>query len=333
MHPAALTVREVAERAGVSVATVSKVLNDRYGVSPATQAKVRAVIEDHDGTLGPSLRNYRAKTLAILVPDLEPFCTELLRGAADAIRGSGYELLVHSSGGLAGSRAGWERRYLSRPSGGPVDGAVLVTPSLAEVRFGLPLVAVDPHTGPSAVPTVDADNVTGARCAVEHLIALGHRRIGMITGRSGLRSAQQREQGYRDALARAGIRIDPSLLAEGGYATVPAAEAARRLLHRARRPTAVFAANDLSALAVLDVADELGLAVPGELSVVGFDDIPEAAQAIPALTTVEQPIREMGRVAAQVLLNLIREHAVMPQHTLATRLVVRGSTGAPARTR
>ena len=173
MQPSSrVTIRDVAAHAGVSVATVSKVINERYGVSAATLAKVRAVIEElgYEASLvAQSLRNHRTNVIGILVADLEPFSTELLKGAADAIRGSGFELVVYSAGGRTGDPKGWEKRYLSRLSGTLVDGAVLVTPAVSlEAVPGTPVVAVDPHTGPSHLPTIDSDNLRGAQLATEH---------------------------------------------------------------------------------------------------------------------------------------------------------------------
>src|SRR4051794_32763452 len=177
MQPSSrVTIRDVAARAGVSVATVSKVINQRYGVAADTTARVQAVISElgYEASLvAQSLRNHRTNVIGILVADLEPFSAELLKGAADAIRGSGFELVVYSAGGRPGDMVGWERRYLSRLSGTLVDGAVLVTPTVVDVRYGAPVVAVDPHTGSSGFPTVDADNLRGARLATEHLLGLG----------------------------------------------------------------------------------------------------------------------------------------------------------------
>jgi LacI family transcriptional regulator len=166
---------------------------------------------------------------------------------------------------------------------------------------------------------------------VAHLIGLGHTRIGMITGRSDLASAQQREQGYREALLSAGLPVDEALVRSGGFEPGIAREAARELLSLPRPPTAVFAANDLSALATLEVARELGIAVPGRLSVVGFDNIPESALADPPLTTVQQPIRRMGEEATVMLLALISGQAPdVPHRTLDTSVVERASTAPPA---
>ncbi|GAB2733636.1 LacI family DNA-binding transcriptional regulator [Amycolatopsis magusensis] len=326
-----MTIRDVAERAGVSVATVSKVLNQRYGVAATTSARVRSVIEElgYEASLvAQSLRNHRTNVIGILVADLEPFSTELLKGAADAIRGSGFELVVYSAGGRTDDQAGWERRYLSRLSGTLVDGALLVTPAASlEPREGTPVVAVDPHTGSAELPTIDSDNLSGAQLAVEHLLGLGHRRIALLKGRPDLQSAHLRETGYRRALAAAGVSVDENLVQVGAYDPEVSAASARLLLDSPDRPTAVFAANDLSAIATVEVANELGLRVPEDLSVVGFDNIPESVLCVPPLTTVEQPIREMGRRAIQLLIPLINGEQPEPTHvTLDTRLVVRQST-------
>jgi LacI family transcriptional regulator len=188
---------------------------------------------------------------------------------------------------------------------------------------------VDPHTGTSTLPTVDADNLNGAALATAHLIGLGHRRIAMITGRPDLQSARLREQGFRSAMASAGLAVDETLVVAGDYHQERAVAAARELLHRPDRPTAVFGSNDVSAAAAISVASELGLRVPERLSVVGFDNIPEFALGEPPLTTVEQPIRQMGREAVAMLIRLIGGQIPERTHvTLPTRLVVRGSTGS-----
>ncbi|HEX5117022.1 MAG TPA: LacI family DNA-binding transcriptional regulator [Pseudonocardiaceae bacterium] len=332
MQPSSrVTIRDVAARAGVSVATVSKVINQRYGVAADTSARVQAVIDElgYEASLvAQSLRNHRTNVIGILVADLEPFSTELLKGAADAIRGSGFELVVYSAGGRVGDHVGWERRYLSRLSGTLVDGAILVTPTVVDVRYDAPIVAVDPHTGPTDLPTIDSDNLRGAQFATEHLLSLGHTRIGMLTGRADLQSARLREEGFRHALASAGVPVDESLVEPGAYDAGVSADSAIRLLSRPDRPTAIFAANDITAIATVETAHTLGLRVPDDLSVVGFDNVPESALTSPPLTTVHQPIREMGQSAIDMLIRLIRGDDSEPVHlTLTTSLVVRQSTG------
>jgi LacI family transcriptional regulator len=325
-----MTIRDVAEQAGVSVATVSKVLNNRYGVAAATQERVQQVIETlgyETSLVARSLRNQRTNVIGILVADLEPFSTELLKGASRAIRGTGYELVVYSAGGVSNDHVGWERRYLSRLAGTLIDGAVLVTPTVVDAPSGVPVVCVDPHTGTPGPPTVDSDNLTGARLAVEHLLELGHRRIGLLAGRPDLESARLREEGYRQALAAANIAVDPDLIRVGGYEQELSEGAARELLSRPDRPTAIFAANDRMALETLEVARGLGLRVPEDLSLVGFDNIPETVMADPPLTTINQPIQQMGQRSIELLLRLMAGEEPTSMHvTLPTDLVVRLST-------
>jgi LacI family transcriptional regulator len=272
-----------------------------------------------------SLRSRSTNVIGVLVVDIEPFSAELLKGVARAIHDTGYELVVFSGCGRAKDQVGWERRYLQRVSGTLCDGAILVTPSSVDVTYGAPVVAVDHNVASSSLPTVDSDNLSGAVLATEYLLELGHRRIGFLAGRPDLESARLRERGYRTALKKAGIKIDTSLIRIGGYQVDTAEEAARQMLTPDDRPTAIFAANDVSALATISVAGSLGLGVPDDLSVIGFDNVPESALSEPPLTTIEQPIQQMGFDATEILIRLIGEQPV-PEHTmLPTRLVVRGS--------
>jgi LacI family transcriptional regulator len=327
-----VTIGDVAAQAGVSIATVSKVINGRYGVAAATLARVQAVIDElgyESSLVAQSLRSHRTNVIGILVADIEPFSAELLKGAAQAIRGTGYELVVYCGSRPGGEQPGWERRYLSRVSGTLTDGTILVTPTVVDVEHSAPVVAVDPHTGSSSLPTVASDNLKGAIIATEYLIGLGHRRIGFLAGRPDLESARLREQGFRQALAAAGIPLDPELLRVGGYRLESAEEPARQLLQLADRPTAIFAANDLSAIRTMEVAGSLGLAIPDDLSVIGFDNVPESALTEPGLTTIEQPIQVMGYEAVRMLIGLIDQTATGPsQLTLPTSLVVRQSCRA-----
>ncbi len=319
---------DVAAKAGVSVATVSKVVNGRYGVAKDTVELVQSVIADlgyESNLIAASLRSQSSNVLGILVPDFEPFSAELLKGAALGAQGSGYELLSHSGG----EQHGWERRSLSRLGGTLIAGAVLVTPTVLDARTIVPAVAVDPHFGPSSMPTIDADSYSGAKQATEHLISLGHRRIAFLGGRSELDSAHLREAGYRDSMIAAGIPVDPSLVRESRYVPDRAAEITRDLLELPDRPTAIFAANDVTAIRAMEVAHEYGLSVPEDVSVVGFDDIPEATLAVPQLTTVRQPMQAMGRAAMEMLLEIIRGVERETHIRMSTELVVRDSTAPP----
>ncbi len=330
-----VTIADVAARAGVSIATVSRVVNERYGVAPATVDRVREVITAlgyESSLVARSLRSRRTNVIAILVSGIEPFSAELLKGAAQAVEDTGFELVVYSGG--TRRQPGWERRHLARLSGTLADGTILVAPTVLTGPSEHPIVAVDPHVGGSTQPVVEAQNFEGAVAATRHLLDLGHRRIAFLGGRSDLESARRREAGYRAAHAEAGVPVDEDLVAEGGFTELSAVTPAHYLLTRPERPTAVFSANDLMGLEVLRSARELGLEVPGDLSIVGFDNIPEGALSEPPLTTVDQHVQELGRTAVQVLVDLIehpgRRSELEPIHiTLPTELIVRRSTAPP----
>ena len=334
-YDARVTIGDVAARAGVSIATVSRVVNGRYGVAEATVARVRDVIADlgyESSLVARSLRSQRTNVIAVLVSGIEPFSAELLKGAAHAVEDTGFELIVYSGG--TKRQPGWERRHLARLSGTLADGTILVAPTVLTGRSQHPIVAVDPHVGGSTQPVIEAQNFEGALAATRHLLGLGHRRIGFIGGRSDLESARRREAGYRAAHAEAGVPVDEELVAEGGFTELSAVDPSHYLLTLPDRPTAVFSANDLMALQFMRAARELGVSIPDDLSVVGFDNIPEGALGEPPLTTVDQHVQELGRKAVQVLVELIEHpggHGESdPIHiTLPTELVVRRSTAPP----
>jgi LacI family transcriptional regulator len=327
VEPMRVKMADVARTAGVSVATVSKVVNGRYGVARATVDRVQLVIKElgYEASLGAqSLRSHRTNVLGILVAEFEPFSTELLKGASRAVTDTGYELLAYS-GGARGSDVGWEQRSLSRLSGTLIDGAVIVTPTVVETKHGFHVVAVDPHTGPSGLPTVDSDNFSGAVLAATYLLGLGHRRIGFLGGRPDLESSRLREAGFRRALADAGVPVDESLVRVGGYRSDTAEGPAHDLLDHPDRPSAVFAANDLTAITTIEVARQLGLRVPDDLSVIGFDNVPESALASPPLTTINQPLQQMGAEALRLLVDLIDGVERETHLRLPTELVERAS--------
>jgi len=330
MNPAArVKLSDVAERAGVSVATVSKVVNARYGVSKDTIQLVQGVIDElgYVGNLSAaSLRSASTNVLGILVADFEPYSTEIIKGAATVTRGTNWELLSHAGG----ETHGWERRSIARLGGTLIDGAVVVTPTTSNVNFIVPVVAIDPHYGPNQVPTVDADSYGGARAAVEHLIGLGHSRIAFIGGRTELDSSRLRENGYRDAMAAAGLEVPEAYVRESHYDPDVAEAIALDMLSLPQRPTAIFSANDVTAIRVLGAAKVIGLSVPAELSVVGFDDVPQAALVTPALTTVRQPLGAMGEAAMEMLLEILAGTERDTHLRMPTELIVRESTAPPA---
>jgi LacI family transcriptional regulator len=326
------TIHDVAAAAGVSVGTVSKAVNGRYGVASTTVERVLAAVAAlgyESSLVASSMRARRTGVIGVLVADFEPFSAEVLKGVGAALRDSRLDLLAYS-GSRSPSNEGWERRSLSRLSGTLVDGVIMVTPSVVAVTADVPIVAIDPHTGPADLPTVESDSFAGARQAVDYLLSLGHRRIGFVAGRPDLRSSMLREGGYRRSLEDARVPFDRALIGVGRYDEDSAREAAHALLALPDPPTAIFAANDISALTVLRVAEQRGLAVPGDLSIIGFDDIPDASQSAPALTTVRQPMQRLGEAAVHMLLQFMGGEAPGQTHLrLPTALVPRATTAPP----
>lgn len=327
------TIHDIARAAGVSVATVSKTINGRYGVARSTADKVMRVVEEmgYESSLAASrMRGARTGVIGVLVAEFEPFSAEILKGVGGAAQRAGLDVLAYSAA-FGPEPRGWENRSLRRLSGSLIDGAIMVTPTVVATGTEVPIVTVDPHAGPGDLPSTEADSLTGATMAVRYLIELGHRRIGFIAGRPDLRSSRARDTGYRKALAEAGIPFDPRLVRVGFYDQDQARLAAISLLQSDPRPTAVFAANDQSAIGIIQIARELGVDVPGQLSVVGFDDIPDAARMDPPLTTVRQPMRQLGALATDMLVALMDGQALTQRHVqLPTSLVTRATTAPPA---
>ncbi|QPZ37556.1 LacI family DNA-binding transcriptional regulator [Paramicrobacterium chengjingii] len=326
------TIHDVAAAAGVSVATVSKAVNGRYGIAPATIKRVMEAVDKlgyESSLVASSMRSRRTGVVGVLVADFEPFSAEILKGVGAALHDSELDLLAYS-GSRQRESEGWERRSLSRLSGTLIDGAIMVTPTVLSATSDIPIVAVDPHTGRADLPTVESDSFGGALQATRHLIELGHRRIGFVAGRPDLRSSILREAGYRQALREAGISFTPELVRVGRYEPDESRERTSSLLSSPNPPTAIFAANDISAIAVLERAASMGLRVPRDLSVVGFDDIPEASQISTPLTTVRQSMQRLGAEAVKLLLSLMNGESTDATHVrLATSLIQRATTAPP----
>ncbi len=328
-----LTIRDVAQACGVSISTVSRVLNEKDDVSAETYDKVRRVIAELGYTsslAATGMRSRRTNVIGILIVDLgDPFSLELFKGIGRAIHGTEYDLIVYSSGRIAANtQQGWERRHLSRLDGSITDGVLVVTPTTNDLDSISPLVAVDPHEC-NVFPAVISANREGAIAVMEYLIGLGHRRIGFVAGRAGLLSSKNRQQGYTEALERAGLQIEPELVQSGDYTRETGFRCAQHLFGLENPPTAIFAANDQSALGVIDAAHQAGLRVPDDLSVVGFDNIPQAVSSMPGLTTVDQSVSEMGYVAANMLIRLMQGETLNEQfRQIPIRLIVRDSCRA-----
>ncbi|GGS27514.1 MULTISPECIES: LacI family DNA-binding transcriptional regulator [Actinokineospora] len=329
----AVTISDIAAAAGVSAPTVSRVLNGRGDVAAATRERIEALLRDH-GYRRRGGQQAAIGLLDLVFNDLDsPWAVELIRGVEDAAHAAGSGTVVSAIHRRASSTRQWLDNVRSRAS----DGAILVTTDLdpalhAELReLHVPAVVVDPAGVPSLdVPTIGATNWAGGLSATEHLIRLGHRRIGFVSGRAELWCSRARLDGYRAGLETAGLSVDPALIVPGEFDYESGFRAGERLCALPEPPTAVFAASDQMALGVYEALRRRGLRVPEDVSVVGFDDLPEARWSSPPLTTVRQPMAEMGKLAVRTVQRLLRgEEIDSPRVELATELVVRDST-APA---
>jgi LacI family transcriptional regulator len=323
----------------VSVPTVSRVLNGDDQVATASRVRIERLLDEY----GYQARNKRppapAGLIHVIYPRLDTaWQVEHIRGMEAVTQEAGVGLVVSA---LDRGPAG-KKDLLRRAHAGQAAGAILAAASgdtpLGTVldQLNVPVVTLDPGARAAAkLPSIGAANWLGARTATEHLIALGHRRIGTITGsKGGLLCSRARLDGYRAAIEGAGIAEDPSLIKHGEFEYRSGIVAAQQLLDHADPPTAIFAFSDYIALGVYEAARMRGLSIPEQLSVVGFDDLPAARWASPPLTTVRQPLEDMGRLAARTVLNLAGRKALeSPRMELNTRLIERGSTASPSRSR
>ena len=305
-----ITIQDVAAATGVSVSTVSRVLNNKGDVSPETHERVQAVIAElgyASSLAARSMRSLRKNVIGLIMPDAgEPFPIEVMKGVNRTIAALDYDLLIYTCGdGRKHFTADRERKFVSLLNNSITDGVIVVTPEATHFNTNAPLVAVDPHYEINEYPSVISTNWEGAMEAMRYLINLGHRRIAFISGRYDLQSAISRLRGYQDGLTQAGIPIDPNMIMQGDFTADSGFKCAAQLLNLPEPPTAIFAANDEMALGVYQAARDAGFSIPEDLSVVGFDNIPEAAQCEPGLTTIHQPMQEMGKIAVQMLLKLI----------------------------
>lgn len=332
----AVTISAIAAEAGVSVPTVSRVLNGRGDVSARTRERVEALLRDHGYQRRGTRPDVRSGLIDLVFNDLDsPWAVEIIRGVEEAANEAGASTVVSAIHRKTSPTS--TRQWLDNVSARASDGAILVTTDLdsflrAELqRLHVPAVVVDPAGVPDLdVPTIGATNWTGAVGATEHLTGIGHRRIGFVAGTPGLWCSRARLDGYRAGLDAAGIPFDPDLVLEGDFDYQSGFRAGCRLLELPQPPSAVFAASDQMALGVYEAVRKKGLRVPEDISVVGFDDLPEARWASPPLTTVRQPLAEMGKLAARTVLRMLQGEGVeSPRVELSTRLVARESTAAP----
>ncbi len=333
----AIRIQDVAKAAGVSVSTVSRVLNGKVDVAQETQDRIEGVIEQLGYTsslAARSMRGQKTNLIGLIMPDIAfPYAIEVMKGVNRAIAESEHDLLVYTTGDIRKhGTALHEQQYVSLLNNSITDGVVIVAPAAADFISNAPIVSIDPVAINPNYPSVHATNYQGALEAMQYLIRLGHRRIGFISGRAELESSIRRLKGYRHACEQAALPIDEALIVAGDYTTETGIRCTRELLALDNPPTAIFASNDQSALGVFQVARELGLRIPEDLSLVGFDNIPDAAYL--NLTTVDQFIGEMGYIATKMLIDLIGGVTLAEKtHQVQTELIVRGSCQALEKTK
>jgi LacI family transcriptional regulator len=335
-----VTIADVAELAQVSKMSVSRVLNGQTGVSEKTRQRILEAVEQlgYIPNSNPRSRSADSRLIALLIPDITTtYMGEIVRGVSGAAERLNYGLMLYTQGSV--DHALRTNYYLSLLTNGLVDGVLMVVPLDYEVivsdlkEHDLPYVIVDHHNGTANEPSVTATNRKGTLDAMRHLLALGHRRIGFITGRMDIACSQDRLQGYRDGLAEVRLPYEPELMREGDFTQPTGFHQAQALLELPEPPTAIIASNDVMAFGVMDAAKAAGLSVGKDLSVIGFDDIFMASQVYPTLTTVRQPMAEMGEVALDILIALLQGRTVLSlRRELPTELIIRESTGrAPHR--
>jgi DNA-binding LacI/PurR family transcriptional regulator len=324
-----VTLADVAAAAGVSVPTVSKVVHGRADVALETRSRVEALLAEYN--YATPRRTERPGLIDLVFTELNSWwAVEIIRGAEEAAFAGGYRIVVSV---LAGETASDE--WLARLSASRTDGVILVLTELSPshrarlAALHVPVVIVDPVGQPDPrIPSIGAANWVGGMTATEHLIELGHRRIGTITGRPSLLCSQARVDGYRAALEHAGIPVDPALVRTGDFHFEAALEAGTDMLALPDPPTAIFAGNDIEAMGVYEAARLHQLRIPDDLSVVGFDDLPMSAWVSPPLTTVVQPLAQMAAMATQIVMDGTMDKS-NNRVELATSLVVRASTAPP----
>lgn|SRR6185437_5907096 len=332
------SVRALAAHLGLSPATVSRALNGHAYVSETTRRRVQDAVEQLSGGRAPRPRpRPRAQGMVFVrCPyELTDYFGPIVSSIAETLRLHGREMLLDAGG------AGYHDTVLRRlPSRRDVAAAVLILPpeSVTELEAlrasNTPFIVIDPRVRvPKDMLAVSAANFAGARDATEHLTALGHRRIGVISVAPALAAGEARMAGHASALAQVGELVDPGLIRSGEPVTATGEKLGGELLDLPRRPTAIICFNDKVAVGVLQAAADRNLSVPGDVSVIGFDDIDVSRSTTPKLTTVRQPLQEMGRMAVTALMRVLDGHQAEALHIeLATELVVRSSTG-PAPTR
>jgi LacI family transcriptional regulator len=334
-----LTILHVAREAGVSYQTVSRVLNDRPDVAPETRERVQAIINRlgyQPNASARSLASKRTRTLGLITADFSDyFFTQVIAGAEVEARAQGYRFML----GSTERNLQDEPAYLHLLAERHVDGILLARPGAESeskvlhdlLQEGVPIVTTAYYLVGEPITVVDVDNVEGGYQATQCLLEDGHREIALITGPTTWKSVANRTAGYVKALREAGVTSSADLRAEGDWSYQSGYQAARALLEGGRPFTAIFAHNDQMAIGALRALREAGLRVPRDVSVIGYDDIPGAAYAVPALTTIRQPMREVGAVAARLLIEAIESPSAAHREVLLKTELIRRESCARAR--
>jgi LacI family transcriptional regulator len=334
-----VTLKELAARALVHPSTISRVANNdpSLRIAPATRSRIEALLRETEyrpNGVARGLKLRQTLVWAVVIPDItNPFFGALFRGIEDGASPRGYNVLLCNTDGSPER----QRSHLQSLTARRVDGVILASTFLKDpaVRWlrhqRTPYVLVNRYSDEALDPFVGSDDVTGARLATQHLLSLGHVRVAHLAGQTTISTGVQRRRGYQAALAEAGVPFDPELLVDAGFTEEGGDRATEGLLALKNPPTAVFAVTDMTAVGAYAAARRLGLRVPEDLAIAGYNDIPLAARLIPGLTTVHVPIHELGTVAARMLLEQIETGVPAPKRVVfAPQLVVRGSTGGVA---
>ena len=327
-----VTIHDVAAEAGVSFGTVSRVINNDVHVKKETRERVLEAIDRLDyvaNRQARSLAGGKTNSIGLLVPDLgTAYIGEIIRGIDMELSLADLDLIVYTTHRAAHK----EVSYVTNLASGMVDGLLLVLPRQPMdfidtlSRHDFPFVLIDHQGTGEDCPAVGATNWSGGFNATEYLIKLGHKRIGFITGWMDLGCSRDRLEGYRSALRMYHMSESPELIYEGNFFQQDGYAGALALLDLPDPPTAIFASNDVMAMGVMDAVRYRGLRIPDDISVIGFDDIPQASLIKPGLTTINQPLEKMGRVATQILLDMLENHGKEPKRIeLPTSLVLRES--------
>lgn len=328
---------DIATEAGVSVALVSKVLNGRADVAPETRRRVEDLLAKHSYSPRRAGPRPTTRLLDLVINELDSaWSLEIVEGVARVAQDNDIAAVVSV---LRGDDEQEVQRWLRNLAHRRSDGVVLVVSQLSRrhlarlARLGVPVVAVDPAGEPDEdLPTIGSTNWAGGFAAAEHLLGLGHRRIAVMAGPRQVMCSRARLDGFRAATDRAGVELPAELQVFGEFDTASGEEVARRLLALPEPPTAIFCCSDQQAFGVYAAARSLGLRVPEDLSVVGFDGLPATEWVSPPLTTVRQPLRDVAGLATRMLLQVIRGEPLQSRRVeLATSLIVRESTCPPSR--